>query len=65
MTDVFDRASELEMAEWEARQHAARNRPTMQAVGACYNCGERLAPGLVFCDIDCRDDYEKRHPERR
>ena len=60
MPDEFDRASELETAEREARLQAARNKPTMPAVRACYNCGERLNPGLLFCDRDCRDDYEKR-----
>lgn len=27
--------------------------------GFCYNCGEPVKTGL-FCDGDCREDYEKR-----
>lgn len=27
--------------------------------GYCYNCGEKIKQGL-FCDHDCRDDYEHR-----
>lgn len=65
MVDVFDRAAELEIAEWTARQKVVPHKPTMPAVGGCYNCGERLDKGLVFCDLDCRDDYEKRHPHEK
>jgi hypothetical protein len=65
MTDVYDRSAAIEIAEWEALQQVAPHKPTMPAVCACYNCGEELAPGLVFCDRDCRDDYEKRHPQQK
>lgn len=30
-------------------------RPT----GFCFNCGESVR-GRVFCDSECREDYEKR-----
>lgn len=36
-----------------------RRKPTLPQVGQCYNCEEVIATG-VFCDEDCRDDYEKR-----
>ncbi|MDT3707440.1 MAG: hypothetical protein ROZ09_11480 [Thiobacillus sp.] len=62
MADEIDRASEIETAERDARVAAARGRPSMPAVGACYNCGEEIGRGLVFCDIDCRDDFQKRNP---
>lgn len=64
-SDVLDQASNLEAAEREACLARARNHPSMPAVCACYNCGEELAPGLLFCDKDCRDDYEKRHPQQK
>ena len=28
--------------------------------GVCTNCGEQCLPLAVYCDADCRDDYEKR-----
>lgn len=62
--DPLDAASALEMAETRAcvAAHLARaKQATMPAVGACYNCGEAVGPQLLFCDKDCRDDYEKRH----
>lgn len=46
-------------------QHAASGldqrgggRPGLVARGCDY-CDEALAPGLPFCNVDCRDDYEK------
>ncbi|ECS8430932.1 DUF2116 family Zn-ribbon domain-containing protein [Salmonella enterica] len=36
-----------------------RDRYSLPEVGHCYNCGETVPYGL-FCDTDCRDDYEKR-----
>lgn len=66
--DPLDAASALEMAETRAcvaAQAARARQSTMPAVGACYNCGEELAPGMLFCDKDCRDDYEKRQRYER
>ena len=31
----------------------------MQPTGHCRFCDEELAAGLLFCDVDCRDDFEK------
>lgn len=28
--------------------------------GYCLNCGEKLAPGARWCDVDCRNDYTLR-----
>ena len=36
-----------------------RRRPTLPFCGRCYNCDEPLERGL-FCDQDCRSDYERR-----
>lgn len=30
-----------------------------QATGACNFCGEFLPEALRWCDIDCREDWEK------
>lgn len=57
MSDEVDAANEqMEMALTSAR---LRRNPTLPAIGQCYNCEETLKAG-VFCDSDCRDDYEKR-----
>jgi hypothetical protein len=59
--DQFDRAQQLEEADRERCLAAARNRPSLPACGCCYNCNQPLPAGNLFCERDCRDDYEKRH----
>ena len=57
MSDDVDVANEqMELTLMSAR---LRRNPTLPAIGQCYNCEEPLKMG-VFCDADCRDDYEKR-----
>jgi hypothetical protein len=56
MSDEIDRAQEDEqMALATAR---AKRKPTLKPINRCYNCDEAIRMGL-FCDGDCRDDYEK------
>lgn len=63
MADIADRAdavTELNLKiALDKRHKEARLRP----VGSCYNCSEAIENGL-FCDADCRDDYEKRERMR-
>jgi len=33
--------------------------PALVAHGCCYFCDEVLAPAMLFCGVDCRDDYDK------
>lgn len=43
------------------RELALKRRYKMlPAAGHCHNCGEALARGRLFCDADCRDDWEHR-----
>ena len=42
-----------------ARPGRRAARTGLEAHGRCHFCDEPLAPGLQFCSIDCRDDYEK------
>ena len=32
---------------------------TLVAHGCCHYCDEPLAPALLFCGVDCRDDHDK------
>lgn len=36
-----------------------RKTPQLEADGHCYYCDEHVAHGALFCNTDCRDDYEK------
>ena len=58
--DEFDRASLLEEQYRSAAIKRVRDNDTnYKSVGFCLNC---QSPSIKrFCDIDCRNDYEKRH----
>ncbi|HFW3588237.1 TPA: hypothetical protein ACIBIV_002097 [Salmonella enterica subsp. enterica serovar Birkenhead] len=58
MADEADIAGEIERIRTEAAI-SGRERHTLPVTGHCYNCDERISAGL-FCDADCREDYEKR-----
>ena len=60
MPDEIDRASELEERQRADALSRVRTRVGLLLCGACHNCGERLPAGRLFCDADCRDDFEKR-----
>ena len=62
--DEFDRASLLEEQYRSAAiKHVRDNDTNYKSVGFCLNC---QSPSTKrFCDIDCRNDYEKRHHENR
>lgn len=61
----MDYASEITQRETEARIAAVREAQEqhLRNKGACYNCDELIEE--LFCDEDCRDDYEWREERRR
>ena len=56
MSDDADRASDYE----ERMRQAAiqRRKAEPKPCGFCLNCGEACRE--LFCDLDCRDDWEAR-----
>lgn len=38
---------------------ALRKANAPKATGRCLYCAEPLANGVLFCDSDCRDDFER------
>ena len=61
MSDEVDMANEqMELTLKSAR---LRRKPMLPVIGQCYNCESDISTG-VFCDSDCRDDYEKRTRNR-
>lgn len=61
MTDIYDQAAEREERDRERAIAAARaSSAALPFVGACYNCDSIVPDGHRFCDIDCRDDWERR-----
>ena len=65
--DVVDTANELVEHEIttlinnHARQRVAT---TLPMIGRCHNCEEDVTETL-FCDADCREDYDRRMAKRR
>ena len=40
-------------------------RPVLPQTGHCHNCDDGLENGsLLFCNSDCRDDWQKRQKNR-
>lgn len=65
MTDLIDKAAEVEeLLRMEAlgKQQASVR---LVATGCCLNCDEPLQPGALFCDADCTHDYERRQSAER
>ena len=59
MSDHIDNTDKIIFAEVARGLAAVRRRPGLAAHGCCHYCDEALAPALLFCDVDCRDDYDK------
>jgi hypothetical protein len=59
MSDIADRAIwRIEQDVQNARAYVGKQ--TMLASdGYCHFCDEQIAHGMLFCNVDCRDDYDK------
>lgn len=60
--DQMDRAAAME----ELRRRAAltvRKPEAATATGFCFNCDARLRAGLRWCDVACRDDWQRTQPK--
>jgi len=58
--DDADRAFEHEdMMRRAAVQGARAGGRGLRPVGECYACDEEVAPGRLFCDADCAQEFER------
>ena len=60
--DQGDRAAAME----ELRRRAAiqaRKPEAPAATGFCFNCEARLSAGRRWCDVHCRNDWQKAQPQ--
>lgn len=66
MTDIIDDANDRAERDLALALSAARHPVRVEPMpcGACYNCEASVPPGACFCDVDCRDDYERRRGAR-
>lgn len=59
MSDHADNADSRIYRAIAAGLAAARRAPALQPDCRCYFCDEPVAVDLLFCDMDCRDDYQR------
>lgn len=60
MADDVDRATELQETQLKIALGKQSKKKRLNAVGRCFNCNEVVGQDALFCDSDCREDYEKR-----
>lgn len=65
MSDHADNADSRIYRAIAAGLAAARRAPALQPDCRCHFCDEPVAVELLFCDIHCRDDYQKMDSARR
>lgn len=54
MIELMDR-----VALQNQKQRAEQARRVLHPTGECLFCEEPLPPGLRWCGVECRDDWEK------
>lgn len=59
MSDYADHADNKIYRTIAAGLAAARCAPTLQPDFHCHFCAESVAVNLLFCNIECRDDFER------
>jgi hypothetical protein len=64
MADIIDRANNKAQDDLERCISAARSAGTssIHPIGICHNYLDPLPTGQLFCNCDCRDDWQLRNP---
>lgn len=59
MGDIVDKGNET--SEFFNKIALKKRRPEGPSYrGTCFNCGDPIPFPLRWCDVDCRDDWERR-----
>lgn len=65
MSDHADNADGRIYRTIAAGLAAARRAPALQPDCRCHFCDEPVAVELLFCNVDCRDDYQRERAARQ
>jgi len=65
MSDHADNADNKIYRTIAAGLAAARRAPSLQPDCRCHFCDESVAVNLLFCNIDCRDDFDRFNSARK
>jgi hypothetical protein len=61
MSHIVDLAQSAEALHLQRALAAVRtSHPPLISCHRCHNCDASLPAGVLFCDTDCRDDYQRR-----
>jgi hypothetical protein len=58
MSDEADRSDQKIADAIEQAIMQARSAPALRPNGKCHFCDEPVAAPLLFCDMDCAQDFE-------
>jgi hypothetical protein len=64
MADEADLAQEQIEASLAHAIRLSTRKPKLQSTGFCHNCEAPIPRGWLWCDNDCRDDYDRLGPPR-
>lgn len=64
MSDDADRAQWRIEKDLQLAMEHARSAPGMRGHGCCHFCEEPVTDDALFCDRDCRDDFEREEAAR-
>ena len=59
LPDICDQADKLMADQLEYQLKKIKENKPLQPTGFCLNCEDKIESGL-FCDAECRDDYDFR-----
>lgn len=59
MSDEADKGNEAAELFLRAALSKRQRAPGGDAIGTCLNCGALCDAPARFCDIECRDDYDR------
>ncbi|MDR6397282.1 hypothetical protein ACTOWA_04885 [Herbaspirillum seropedicae] len=65
MSDHADNADKKIYGAIAAGLAAARRAPTLQPDCRCHFCDEQVAVNLLFCNIECRNDFDRVNNTRK
>lgn len=66
MTDIFEAASEREALDRKlAIEHHRKVKSSLLPVGYCHWCDSPVKASQLFCDSECREDWESEQRMKR
>lgn len=66
--DILDIASEQEerervLAIQKAKDTYYKNK--LKSIGVCHNCEDEVGKDVLFCEVECQEDYEFRESRQK